>query len=153
MPRLSLFAPCERVILGQGDNSASLIVVIQQIQFQGLAGQPPVLPPLGAGVPGRFSLFSQWYQLPTDGNTIFEQRITLSTGNENPVLEAMTEFQMTDRVHRLIANVIGFPFMNPGEYSLKLFLRPKGQQNWGNAIADYPLEVAHILQPAIPANQ
>lgn len=147
MPKLLVFAPCERVILGQGDNSASLIVIIQQVQFQGPAGMPA--PPPGAGVAARFSIYSQWHKLPTDGEKTFEQRIVLSFENENPVLEATAEFQMTERLHRVIANVMALPFIHPGEYSLKLFLREKGEQNWGNPVADYPFEVAHVIQPVV----
>lgn len=143
MPRLLIFAPCERVILGQGDNSATLVTVIQQMQFQVPSGQPI---PEGAGVFARFSIFSQWYKLPADTNRTFEQRIVLSIANENPILEAVTEFQMTERLHRLIASVPMLPVMHPGEYSLKLFLREKGQQDWGRPVADYPFEVTHAQQ-------
>ena len=143
MPKLLIFAPCERVILGQGDNSASLIVIIQQMQFHIPPGQQI---PQGAGVASRFSIFSQWHRLPTDAARIFEQRIVLSIGNENPILEAVSEFQMTERLHRSIANVPVLPVMHPGEYSLKLFLREKGQQDWGMAVVDYPFEVVHVNQ-------
>jgi hypothetical protein len=113
------------------------------MQFQVPPGQPI---PEGAGVFARFSIFSQWHRLPTDANRIFEQRIVLSIGNENPVLEAVSEFQMTERLHRQVANVPVLPVMHPGEYSLSLFLREKGQQDWGKAVADYPFEVAHVNQ-------
>lgn len=150
MPRLLLFAPCERVIFGQGDNSASLIVIVQQMQFQVPAGQP--IPP-GAGAFAHFAIFSQWQRLPADANKIFEQRLSLSIGNENPVFDAIAEFQMTERLHRLVANVPVMPVLHPGEYSLKLFIREKGQQNWGNPVADYPLEIIHVAQPVVAANQ
>ncbi|HEY6945217.1 MAG TPA: hypothetical protein VI431_08750 [Candidatus Acidoferrum sp.] len=145
MPRLLVFAPCERVIFGQGDNSASLIVIIQQMQFQIPAGQP--IPP-GAGAFAHFAIFSQWQRLPADTDKTFEQRLLLSVGNENPVFDAIAEFQMTDRLHRVVANVPVMPVLHPGEYSLKIFVREKGQQNWGNFVGDYPLEVVHIPQPA-----
>jgi hypothetical protein len=146
MPRILIFAPCEKVILGQGDNSASLITIIRQMQFQVPVGQAI---PEGAGVFARLSIFCQWHRLPTDANRVFEQRIVLSLGNENPVLESVAEFQMTEPLHRLTVNVPLLPILHPGEYSLKLFLREKGQQDWGSAIAEYPLGVTHVteLQP------
>ena len=53
----------------------------------------------------------------------------LAMENENPVLEALTEFRMIGSLHRLSANVPLLPPVRPGEYSLKLFLREKGQQD------------------------
>ena len=146
MPKNLIFAPCERVILGQGDNSASLIVVIQQMQFQ---VPKDVEIPKEAGAFVRFAIFSQWLRTPEDEGKVYEQRIVLSIGNEKPVLEAVMEFRMTERLHRLVGNIPVLPLMQPGEYSLKLFLREKGTQAWGKVIADYPIDVAHInqLQP------
>jgi hypothetical protein len=142
MPKLLLFAPCERVILGQ-DNSVSLIVIIQQMQFQAPPGQPI---PEGAGVIARFSVFSQWHKLPADGDKIFEQRVILSIGDGNPVIESIAEFQMTERLHRMIANIPIMPVLHPNEYGFKIFLREKGQQDWGRVLMDYPFEIAHLNQ-------
>jgi hypothetical protein len=146
MPRLLIFAPCERVILGQGDNSASLIVVIQQLQFHLPKGQEI---PKDAGAAARFAIFSQWHKSAGDEGKTFEQRILFVVNDEKTRLEAVMEFQMPDRLYRLIANINVMPVLQPGEYSLKLFVREKGEREWGEAVADYPIEVVHIdqLQP------
>lgn len=145
MPRLLLFAPCERVILGQGDNSASLIVVIQEMQFHGVLKKGEELPKDAAAV-ARFVIFSQWHKSVEDEGKTFEQRIVLSIQNEEPILESVAEFRMTDRLHRMMANVPMLPFIKQGEYSLKLFVREKGERDWGKALADYPITVSHVLQ-------
>ena len=97
----------------------------------------------------RFAIYSQWEKSPNDEGKTFEQKILLAATNGKTVLEAVTEIQVTGRFYRTIANVPVLPVVQPGEYSLKAFVREKGEREWGNTVADYPLEIVHInqLQP------
>jgi hypothetical protein len=145
MPKLVLYAPCERVILGQGDNSASLIIVLQQMQFHGTLKQgEQVNKGMAAFV--HFAVFSQWHKTPGDEGKIFEQRVILVKAGEPIALEFVAEFEMKDRLHRLIANVQVMPMMNQGEYNLQTFVRQKGSRDWGDVVAEYPIEVVHMMQ-------
>src|SRR2546422_22709 len=96
MPRLLLFAPCERVIIGQGDNSVSLIVVIQEMRFQKFAQEQEIKE--DQAVPARFTIFSQWYVSSGDEEKTFEQRITLGFAGEKALIEATAEFQFQKNI-------------------------------------------------------
>ncbi len=143
MPRLLVFAPCERVILGQ-DQTASLIVVIQELRFHGPFDKP--IEPNAAAVI-QLSMFSQWYKLPEDGEKTFEERIVFGGSDGDAVFEVYGEFQMTRPVHRVIATLRLLPILKPGEYHFRLFLREKGESEWSSALADYPVTIAHEMVP------
>lgn len=144
MPRLLLFVPCERVIVGQGDASASLIIILHELQIHtGVA--PQNLLQLH-----HFSVFSQWYKLPEDEGKTFEQRIALTLGSENPVVENVTTFKMTARMHRATVYIPRFPVLKSGEYSLTLSLREQSQAQW-QAVGVYPINVTQVpqMQPQV----
>lgn len=144
MPKLLVFAPCERVILGQGDNSASLIGLLQEMKFEGtIIGREA---PKDAGVFVKFSIFSQWCMVPGDQGKTFEQRIAIMSKNEKSVIEAVSEFAMTEKFHRIIANVQGLPFAMAGEYEVMVSLREKGSVNWSEPVASYPIQITHAIQ-------
>jgi hypothetical protein len=144
MPRLLLFAPCERVIFGHGDKSASLIIILQQLQIQSEI-------PKDAMLIINFSVFSQWYRSSGDEGKIFEQRVALVSGNEKPILENITAFQMTEKLHRIAANFSRFPTLEAGEYDLTLSIRPQGESQWSQPVASYPITMVKVppLQPLV----
>jgi len=80
---------------------------------------------------------------------MFEQKIEMSITNEPPKIEVVTEFEMREKVHRIVANWSVLPVLKAGEYFFRIYLREKGQSNWGRALAEYPIEVVHIplMQP------
>lgn len=145
MPRLLLFTPCERVIFGVGDMSASLIVILQDLQI--------TIPQVPAPVAIRhFSVFSQWYKLEQDEGKTFEQRITLAHGDEKPVLENITSFQMGNQWHRISANFQSFPVLKAVEYALSLSVRERGSTEWPAPIASYPINIKQAPQVPTPVN-
>ena len=145
MPRLLLFAPCERVIIGQGDNSVSLIVVIQEMKFQTFGQAQDIKE--DQAVSARFTIFSQWYASSGDEGKGYEQRIALGLAGEKAVIEATAEFQFSNNIKmmRIAAQVPLMPILKPGEYSLTLCLREKGESEWSKAVADYPLMITHAV--------
>jgi hypothetical protein len=145
MPRVLLFVPCERVIFGIGDQSASLIVIINNLQFH------TETIPINAIALSRFSVFSHWYRSPGDEGKAFEQKVALSYMNEDPVLENITPFQMLMQLHRLVVNFAKFPALKIGEYNLTLSIREQGESQWPQPVANYPINVTHVpqLQPQI----
>jgi hypothetical protein len=140
MPKLLLFAPCERVILGQGDNSVSLIVLIQKLQLNQTQA-PPFQE--NATVFARISLFAQWQRSPNDSDKVFEQKFTFGSAGTKPIVETVMEFQMSERILRAIGVLEAFPVVPAGDYEFSLWLREK-ETNWPVApIAIWPIEVAH----------
>lgn len=146
MPKLLIFVPCEKVIIAQGDNSASLITVIQDLKFAGVVPAEGI--PEDAAVPARMAIFCQWKMLPEEVGKVFEQRITLGATEEKPVVEAVNEFQVADQLQRTIAYVETLPFLKPGQYSMTLFIRRKGETEWPKEIAEYPMKVIHSFVTA-----
>jgi len=141
MPRLLIFAPCDRVIFGTGDLSASLIMILHTLQIHSEAT------PSTASLLYRFSVFSQWYKSPDDEGKTFEQKVSLARGNENPILENITAFQMTAHVHRIAANFQKLPPLTAGEYNLVLTVRVQGESQWSQPIASYPLNILEMPKP------
>jgi hypothetical protein len=145
MPRVLIFVPCERVIFGIGDQSSSLIVIINNLQFHTQAV------PTNVVQLSRFSVFSHWYRSSGDEGKTFEQRVALAYMDENPVLENVTSFQMPEQLHRIVVNFTKFPAMKIGEYALTLSIREQGEAQWSRSLASYPINVTHVpqLQPQI----
>jgi hypothetical protein len=139
MPKLVLFAPCDRVIFGYGDMSASLIIILQDLKLFNVQNTAPL-------VFHHFSVFSQWYKSEGDEGKIFEQKIALTYAAENPVLENITTFQMTAQWHRISTNFQKFPVLKPIEYALTLAVRGQGDSVWPPPIGNYPINV----RPAAP---
>ena|ERR1700676_4828666 len=146
MPRLILFAPCERVIFGYGDMSASLIIIMQELQVK------KEIPKDATIIFQQFSVFSQWIKSPEDEGKTFEQKITMACGNEKPAVENISVFQMTAaRLHRAVVTFRSFPALKAGEYDLSLSIRVQGESRWPPPIASYPMNVTleSELQPQI----
>jgi hypothetical protein len=148
MPKLLIFAPCERVIIGQGDNSVSLIILIQKLQLNQIAPKLEENQPMLA----RVSLFSEWIKTSGDQGKVFEQRFTFGIPGQTPNVEAMMEFTMTERHHRNVGVIDLLPFVAPGDYEFAIWLRQKGSANWPNEpAASYPIELVH--GPSIMAHK
>lgn len=141
MPRLLIFAPCDRVIFGMGDQSASLIMILHTLQLHG------EIPPSTAPVLYRFSVFSQWFKSPSDEGKTFEQKVSLAYGRENPLLENVTAFQMAGQMHRIVANFQRMPTMKAGECELTLAIRQQGESQWSEPIASYPINILEAPKP------
>src|SRR6266568_2429960 len=140
MPKLLLFVPCERVILGQGDNSVSLIVLIQKLQLNQVAPKIDENTTMFA----RIHLFTEWQKAPNDQGKVFEQRFTFGTSGNKPNVEALMEFTISERTHRTIGLIEMLPFLPAGEYEFGLWLCEKGEAKWPDTpVATYPVELAH----------
>lgn len=137
MPRLLVFAPCEKVILDQHGNP-SLIAIIQ-----GLA-TPPLpansnLPPNPMGMM-RWDVFTLWQQEPGDADREFVQVCHL-VGPDNVVsLKADMQFKIAASTQRNIMSFFGFPLATPGEHLLKLSLRAADSDEV-KEIAIFPMTV------------
>jgi hypothetical protein len=144
MPRLLLFAPCDRVIFGIGDQAASLILILHALQTYSEPIPTPNNPLY------RFSVFSQWYRTPGDEGKTFEQRVAMACGSETPVLENITAFQMPTQMHRIATHFNKLPPFKPGEYDLKILIRTQGEPQWSQPIAIYPMSITELPKSEKP---
>jgi|SoiMetStandDraft_2_1073263.scaffolds.fasta_scaffold629529_1 hypothetical protein len=136
MPRLLLFAPCEKVITDQQGNSVSLITLLQEIRYS--VFQNVQIPP-NAALPMKWDVLSLWEKETGDEGIEFEQKIRLVDRNERVLIEYGAQFRFEKRVHRLTLRILGFPMTEPGLLNLVLLLTRPGL-DW-TEVTRYPLEL------------
>lgn len=146
MPKVLLFAACEKVIIDQETNVISLLSLVQDINVQ----TPPGVtsPPPNAIVPMQWSIVTIFLAEATDGGKKFEQRAVLFSPADAPVMQsAVALFEMTKQQHRIVSQVVGMPVGSSGTLFLRCFLREQGTNNWDHVGVDYPINI--MYRPAI----
>jgi hypothetical protein len=139
MPKLLIFAPCEKVIIDQATNTLSLITVLQEIRYKAPPNVPlPTNAPLGLAM--QWSVLTLWRQEePDDAGVQFEQRFVLADAT-NILLENRMAWTFSAPTHRIIARVSGFPASANRKLSLSLFYRAVGAMDWIPS-SSFPIEV------------
>jgi len=138
MPKLLLFAPCEKVIVAQDGNTVSLITILQELT---ISVPPDVQIPADAKVPMQWYGFSLWQKQPGDEGKRYEQQIELADPDEGIVVSASSQFELTAPAHRILAIFSGFPVGQFGEYMLRLYLREEKESEEKREVASFPLTV------------
>jgi len=150
MPRLLVFVACEKAIVDHS-NLLSLISLMQEVNIQ---IPPDATVPAEAQIaaPMPWAIVSVWGRLLSDQGKTFEQRIAMFHSDGTLVFEvpfSTVDFQptapataLTDQ-HRTIGNSTVIP-IQAGTYSIKTWLREKGQSDWGDELSSYPLKVNRI---------
>src|SRR5438445_11897758 len=97
MPKLLLFAPCERVAIDQ-QNNPTLISILQQwsAPSEEIAEQ--------AFAPQRWDIFALWYRTPEAVGKEFVQICELINASAQKALSAQLESQMTAPTHSNIVS-------------------------------------------------
>lgn len=145
MLKLLVFAPCQKVIVGEDDHLTSMIALMESVTVQ-VRGELPA----DAIVPLPWSVLTLWRReedLPTP--KIYEQRLEVFRPDGERAAHALSTFNVSN-VHNNFRNVIvmnAFPAGKSGWCSLKLFLREAGDQNQWTECSDYPLEIIHENLP------
>jgi hypothetical protein len=150
MPKLLVFAPCEKVVISQDENNPTLIAILTAISIHGDAEQldkalnaaPIEGTPL---TPIRWSVFTMWQKEAGDESGEFTQTIDLESPVTHKVIitnRSTFTFKPEAKTHRITLHFPGFPVSERGEYLIRLSLN-------GNRIAEYPIElkVQHVTQP------
>jgi len=142
MPRLLIFAACQKVLLSKEDNTISLISIIQQILVGLPEGAPE--PPERTAIPMQWYAFSEWaLDDGGDPSTVYEQQFSVYTADGEIAAQAdMQEFSLKAGSHRVYAKFAAFPVWKTGKYSLNLNMRQKGESEWHN-FGRYPIEVRY----------
>jgi hypothetical protein len=146
MPRLLLFAACEKLIVDQA-NVLSLISLLQELNIQVPADA--TLPAELKLAPMTWTILSIWEQEPGDQDKDFEQRIAITLESGEMVTETpIAAFQMKTPQHRNIGMVVGIP-IEPKSYYIRTWLKEKNSLEWGNEVGRYPLKVNRITPTQI----
>jgi hypothetical protein len=145
MPRLLVFAPCEKTIISgaeAGDGSASLISIIQAINAQ--VGEDRNGGKVEKAVaPMRWHIFSLWLMEADDTGRSYEQDFKLTFPSGKTAFKQTIRFTQTKQFQRVVAQIIGFPVSESGEYGLSLHLR-EAESEIPKVEAYFPLFVAHV---------
>jgi hypothetical protein len=140
MPRLVLFAACEKAIVDQTTNVISLMSLLQDINVQ---LPPGVVPPSNAAIPMNWMIVSVWQQLPEDKGKLFEQRSTLVNHSGVTQMETpVAAFEIKTEFHRVFNQVMGLQIGEAGSRLVKCFLREKGK-DW-TEMGTYPISVKWV---------
>jgi hypothetical protein len=133
-----MFAPCDKVIISQEDNSPSLISILENIHIN-IPVNVAVI-----NLPYRWQLFTLWKRQPEDEGKIYQQRTHLTLPDGQPTVESTLDFRVVTSTQRIVVNIFGFPVLPSGEYPLKLSLREAGQVDGWKDVAEYPLMVTRM---------
>jgi hypothetical protein len=137
VPKLLIFAPCEKVIIDQQQN-LTLVAVLQSLQIH---LPPREIPEKGTAAFG-WSVLSLWYREPGDEHRGFEQSIELLGPDGSIVGQARSPFRLEKPSHRQTTLFRGFPVgRGGGDYSLKLYLREDVEGAERKEVATFPLRV------------
>ncbi|SRR5712692_128273 len=142
MPKLLLFAACEKVLIDQ-QNNASLISLLQEVKVQVPEAGP--LPAQGTAAALKWDVLTLWLKTDDDIGKHYEQRIELFNPEDHSTDVSGTApipFEPQKTGHRLTATIVGFPLGWSGRYTLKLWLYESGHQMQA-PIAEYPIVVSY----------
>lgn len=137
MPKLLLFAPCEKVLIDEQTKTVSLIVVLQEIHYKvppGTQIQPNALLPM------NWSVISLWQEEEMkDAGVEYEQRLVLENNAGTALFANEVKWKFERPSHRIIGNVPGIP-IGSRRLMLRLSYRVAMSRDW-HEIASFPIEL------------
>jgi hypothetical protein len=140
MPKLLVFAPCEKVIVGEDDHSISIVSLLDTINIPAPQGS---IIPSEANAPIRWSIFTLWGREPQDANRQYTQRIRLLKPEGQIAIELFVDFRVPNDKHRNIVNASGFPVGQAGDCILQLALISDEEDTPPLELAEYPIKIVH----------
>lgn len=144
MLTLLIFAPCEKIILGQ-DDTASIINVLETVKVNVTGDLPP-----NALIPFRWSLMSLWKRDETPDTPIeFEQHVEVLRRDDSVAAQGTNTFTVSSNhlMYRLIAEFPVFPIGQPGTVLVKSRIRQVNPETEWRDVAEFPLLVVHEQKP------
>ena len=133
MPKLLIFAPCDRVIVSAQDNTTSIISLIEAFNIE--IPEDAALPE-GISIPIKWHVLSIWEKMDGEENKKFEQLINIVMPKNGGIISTPAEtidFEPNPKRFRMVTMVAGFPVSPAGELLLKVSVREVGQDAWQEA--------------------
>ncbi|MBA3321272.1 MAG: hypothetical protein H0T45_07465 [Pyrinomonadaceae bacterium] len=148
MPKILIFAPCEKVIVSEEDKTTSLISLIEGFTI-GIPEGTEV--PEEATIPIKWHVLTIWEKIEGEDEKRFEQRIELVLPDGKKPLDEATaiDFKPEPKRFRQVSMIIGFPISPSGSVMLKLSLKEVGQSDW-QEVAEYAI---FITRPQATAEE
>jgi hypothetical protein len=136
MPKILLFAPCEKIIIDGVTNNVTLISLLQRVIYR-IKTNVQIGP--NAAVPIQWDTLAMWQREEGDEGTTFNQRIELRSASNQVLIDRQSPFRFETRFARVITRAQGFPIGTPGFLSLVLsYKRPESE--WIE-VGNFPLEL------------
>ncbi len=148
MPKLYVFAACEKVILDQA-GVPSLISLFTKLKM--LLPDQPVEIPSNAVAPKEWAVFASWDRLPADEGKEFNQCLQVIYPDGKVFFENRDlKFVMKpgERQHNAVS-ILGLPIGQKGDYTIRMWLENKGEMVFEPV--EVRLEVEIERKPATPA--
>ena len=143
MPKLLIFAPCEKTIISQEENLPSLIGVLSKIRFGVPQSAEPGLRSGADVAPLSWSVFLLWERAAGDDRP-FTQSFEILAPTGEVLLRQEQTFEMALEQYRHVINLPGFPVGGAGTYELRLSLDDE-------RLASYHIDVDFTMADA-PTN-
>lgn len=129
-PKLLVFAPCEKAIIG-ADGSVSLISVIANLDFARVHPVPEERVGDATSAPFTWSIVAMWsFETPIPEARTFEQRFVLLSPSGDILLDNVVAFTFPagSQTHAVTTGILGFPMKEAGMYLVKLSIREPGAE-------------------------
>jgi len=146
MPRLLLFGLCQKAIIDRQEGAVSMIALIGKLRIQ-TDSEAAEFP--NSTVPIPWSAVASWVQEQDDGEKLFQTKIELYLPSGELKFTADGQpFVMNDWSIQSLIMGFGLPYSEQGVYTVKLFLREDGVEDW-NEVSSYPfhLQIIHVTPP------
>lgn len=153
MPKLLVFAACEKVIISQDENNPTLIALLTELRGEYEVNDPTTELPANAMYPRQWAFFALWRTEASDEGRTFEQRVRLTSPSNKTLVDSHVVLRFSGTTHRVVGNLSGIPIGEPGEWVLQLFLSESGQAAPpSEPLAVYPITI-HLTKtvPSAPS--
>ena len=141
MPKLLVFAPCEKAIIDEHGN-ATLIILMQNVGVQ--AGKEEI--PKNAVTPKEWAVFALWEPLPEDYGKTFVQVLQTLLPDGSEFKKSEMRFQMQEKLQQNRMAIMGFPVGQVGRLTLNMWLEVDSVRV--GEVHSYCLTVSHIRDTA-----
>jgi hypothetical protein len=137
MPKLLIFAPCEKIIVAL-DNTLSMITILENLEVHVPSDKP--VPP-NSIFPMKWAIFTLWQRQEGEEDKEFEEKCDLLSEEGKNLTTASVKFKLPKQKARVLMNMRGFP-LNPGQCKIKMYIRESDttSEEWIE-IAEYPLRI------------
>jgi hypothetical protein len=148
MPRLVVFAACEKVIISQDENNPTLIALLTDI-----AGEVEVPEQISkrATIPMRWAVFSLWRQEAGETANTFEQKVRLiaPTSSKSVIGDAVSQFAFKGKTHRISLNVPAVPITESGDWTLECYVREAGSEWPQDPVGRYIITIHFTVKTGV----
>jgi hypothetical protein len=141
MPKLLIFAPCERVIVDDIGKQVSMVSVLESLTVA--FGVPE-----DAVVPLPWMVLAFWRREEGEEDKEFEERVQLVLPNKEIYAEDRVKFKMIKPNHRVRHSFFGIRVGMAGDNFIRLSVRPADNESEWQDVAEFPILVLHNVVEA-----